>query len=431
MTQFKILFVGTVGESIPPPYAGIPKRALILGSEWKKNNVKTGYTFVYHHDKEDDLGAHGDYFFEYKKRPNKLDKVFFIFKYALKNFSIYKELFSLYKKTYKTVDRQAFLYPAYGVFLDEVYSKFRPDVVVGEAALIQSFMAVHVARKRHIPFVIETYAEVHDKSMTKSLKFNDEERMFYWRYFLGLADRIITPSNYCACGPLAYVSKEKVSMVYATTLDVSRFDKKISKDEKISLRKKLGLPEDSFLVMAVGAFTNRKGHDHIIKAVATIHETNPKVGIVLCGAGDPKWLEVLAKENGINNSVFFFQKVSEDVLTNLYHTVDMYCDASNTPRACLGIALTDALASHLPTIAYDIAGLPESVHNNENGYLVPVNDIKALGIAIKDMSERSEEDRQVLGEKGLAIAKEIFDLPIITKQLLGIFKSIVMEKNGK
>lgn len=431
MSKIRILFTGTLGESIPPPYAGIPKRALTLGSEWKKMEVKTGYTFFYHHNDEDDLGAEGDYFFEYQKRPNKFDKVFFIFKYALKNFALYKELFFLYKKTYKTIGRQGILYPAYGVFLDEVYSTFKPDIVVAETALIQSFMAGHIAKRKNIPFVIETYAEVHDVSMTKSLKFNEEERTVYWKYFLGLAERIIAPSNYCACGPLAYAPKEKVSMVYATTLDVSRFDKIVSKEEKSALRKVLGLPEEMFLVMAVGAFTNRKGHDHIIEAVSTIYGTNSKIGVVLCGAGEPEWLKVLAKKMGIENNVFFFQKVPEAVLTNLYHAVDMYCDASNTPRACLGIALTDALASRLPTVAYNIAGLPESVCHNENGYLVPVNDIEALGVAIRDMSERSEEDRKKLGERGFVIAKKIFDLPIIAKQLLDIFKSILAEKNGK
>lgn len=431
MTPLRILFTGTVGECIPPPYAGIPKRALILGSEWKKSGVKTGYTFFYHHDKEDDLGAEGDYFFEYQKKPNKIDKIFFIVKYMFRNFSLYKELFSLYHRTYKTIDRQTILYPAYGVFLDAVYTTFKPDIVVGEAALIQSFMAGHIARKRGIPFVLETYAEVHDKSMTKSLKFNDEERGDYWRYFLGIADRIIAPSDYCACGPLTYVSKDKVSMVYATTLDVPRFDKVINREEKISLRKKLQLPEDMFLVMAVGAFTNRKGHDHIIEAVASLRDTNLKVGVVLCGAGDPEWLKTLARQKGIVGQVFFFQQVPEEVLTDLYHAVDIYCDASNTPRACLGIALTDALASRLPTLAYNVAGLPESVYHGENGYLVPVNDIGALAIAIKEMSEKTVDERRVLGERGLAIAKRIFDLPIIAKQLLDIFIQVVDKRNER
>lgn len=419
MVPFRILFTGTTGECIPPPYGGIPKRALMLGAFWReKNNIKVGYTFPYHHDNEDDLGAKAAYFFEYDKKPGKMAKVGFILKQAFRSPDLYFKLFAQYRKTFKRIDRQCVLYPAYGVFLDGVYTTFKPDIIVAEAALIQTFMAAHVAKWRGIPFVIETYAEVHDKSMTKSLPFTEAERDTYWKYFLGLADHIITPSNYCALGPLTYVPQEKTTMVYATSLDVSRFDKIISPEDKNALRKKLCLPSDLFLVMAVGAFTERKGHDHIIEAVATIHTKHPKVGVVLCGAGDPEWLKKLAREKGVEENVFFFQHISEEALTNLYHTVDLYCDASNTQRACLGIALTDALASRLPTIAYDTAGLPESVHHNENGLLSPVNDIVKLGETIATMYQHTKEMREEFGNKGLAIAKSTFDLSIIANQLL-------------
>jgi glycosyltransferase involved in cell wall biosynthesis len=429
MADFRILFTGTTGECIPPPYGGIPKRALMLGAFWRKhNNITVSYTFPYHHDKEDDLGAEGAYFFEYTKKPGKLAKIAFIVSYAFQNPKLYGKLFAQYTKTFGRLDRQSILYPAYGVFLDTVYATFKPDIVVAEAALIQTFMAAHVATWRKIPFVIETYAEVHDQSMTKSLKFTDSERDAYWKYFLGLADHIITPSNYCALGPLAYVPQEKTTMVYATSLDVTRFDKSISVDEKNALRQKLGLPLDFFYVMAVGAFTERKGHDHIIEAVVLLHKEHPSIAVVLCGAGNPEWLKKLAEVKGVEQHVFFFQAVTEETLTNLYHAVDLYCDASNTQRACLGIALTDALASRLPTIAYDVAGLPESVHHNKNGLLSPLNDITKLSGAIQTMYQKSITEREELGDKGLAIAKSTFDLPIIAKQLLDTLMRVARSK---
>lgn len=424
MNNLRILFTGTVGECIPPPYGGIPKRALMLGAEWKKNGVVVGYVFNYHHENEDDLGAKGEYFFEFDSKPNKLTKVLYIIRHLILNPSLYFKLLSIYKKTYRHYDRQSLLYPAYGVFLNNIYSKFRPNIIVSEAALIQSFMAGHVAKINKIPFVIETYAEIHDKDMTKSLRFSDSERSDYWKNFLSLADHIITPSNYCAIGPRQYIDEKKETMIYATTLDVDRFDKEISIEEKNRLRDKFKIPREAFVIMAVGAFTYRKGHDHIIEALGTISVQNKKIIIALCGAGNPDWLKKLATDIGVEKRVYFYQSLSEEDLTDLYHTADTYCDASNTPRACLGIALTDALASHLPTIAYDIAGLPESVHDGENGYLVPVNNIKVLGKKFDDMSNKSVEERKTLGDKGVVLARKIFNIPIIAKQLLDIFLNL-------
>src|SRR5437764_520373 len=98
MSYPRILFTGTTGECIPPPYGGIPKRALMLGAEWRKSGIKVGYTFNYHHDKEKDFGAKGDYFFEYQSKPNKFSKIIFIIRYFFKNPSLYVKLFSIYRK---------------------------------------------------------------------------------------------------------------------------------------------------------------------------------------------------------------------------------------------------------------------------------------------------------------------------------------------
>jgi len=75
-----------------------------------------------------------------------------------------------------------------------------------------------------------------------------------------------------------------------------------------------------------------------------------------------------------------------------------------------------------------VAGLPESVHHGENGYLVPTNDIAALGKAIADMSDKSPAEREALGMRGLALARKIFDLPIIAKQLLDILTRVAEKK---
>ena len=109
----------------------------------------------------------------------------------------------------------------------------------------------------------------------------------------------------------------------------------------------------------------------------------------------------------------------------LYKASDVYIDASNTVRACLGMALTEGLATRLPSIAYNAGGLPESVVPNYNGYLVPLDDVSALAEAIKKMSYIPDEERKRFGENGFKRAREIFDVNVIAEQFLKLLESII------
>lgn len=408
----KILFVGQVGESLPPPYAGVPKRALMLAKKWRENGDSVGICFTHHHDQEDDLGAQASYFFEYVKKPSLLGKIFFISRQIFWHPLLYVKLLTRAIDVYGNITKDILVYAAYGVFIKGVIKLFTPDVIVGESGLHRSFYAALVAEQMNIPFVLETYAEVHDSSIVHFK--TEEDRNSFWRKFLAMPQRIITPSSYCAQRPLEYAPEGRVHTVFATTLEVEKFvnDPRTQKDA----RENYGLPQTQFLVGAVGSFSPRKGHDHIIHAVAELRKKDLDVGAVLCGEGNPEWLRELAKKLGIENSVHFFQNLSEEDLRLLFRSLDLYCDASNTPRACLGIALTEALASHVPTIAYDVAGLPEVVAGDA-GVLVPVNDIEALSIEIEKILSMSVEDRAHMGERGFVRARDVFDLEIISKQL--------------
>lgn len=147
--------------------------------------------------------------------------------------------------------------------------------------------------------------------------------------------------------------------------------------------------------------------------------------MVLCGAGDSAWLKTLADEQGMADRIFFFQGLSERELIRLYGTADCYVDASNTPRACLGMSLTEAMAARLPTIAYDYGGLPEVVFHGDNGFLTPVDDIPALAEAIIRVKRLPPEERERMGSRGLEIAQELVDLNACAGRMLRELERII------
>jgi glycosyltransferase involved in cell wall biosynthesis len=419
----RILITGTTGNSLPPPYAGIPKLILLSAKLWKAHGHDVALTFTYKPKEPDDLGANATYFFEYLNRPNKFTKITFLARYFLRNPVLYCSLLREYHKICPHFTREMVLYSAYGVYLDTVFEKWKPDIILGEAVLIKSFMAAAIAKRRNVRVVFDVYAEVRDLSMGENRHLNEDQRKAYWVSFLNMADLIVGLDN-CSVEMKAYVPPEKLK-VFIDTADTQFFSQEIS-ETKTELRDHFKLPRDIFLAGAVGSFELRKGHDHLIKAVGMLAKKGHNVGIVICGSlgAFAKW-KAIAKEEGVEDRCYFFSSISEKDLARLHRAIDVYTNLSNTQRMCgLDFALLEAMGSGLPLVLYDNGALYKAVPGEENGFLVSMNEIPAVADAILKLYKMTPEERAEMGKKSSVVAAK-FDIRITTDIKLGWFKEIV------
>jgi len=100
-------------------------------------------------------------------------------------------------------------------------------------------------------------------------------------------------------------TREEKSVVINSGVDLNRF-KELSFTEKQSFKKKLGLPEKSFLIGTVGRLVPVKGHEFLIEAAKNIILKYPSTFFMF--AGDGHLRENLKKktlEMGIEESVIF------------------------------------------------------------------------------------------------------------------------------
>jgi glycosyltransferase involved in cell wall biosynthesis len=418
----RILITGTTGHSMPPPYGGVPKLVLTSARKWRESGNEVALTFTYEPDKPDDIGAKAQYYFEYGSEPGKLDKFFFLIRYFFTNPALYISLFRAHYRAAPHVSFELILYAAYGVFLDGVCARWKPDLILSEAALIKSFMAAEIANHRKIPIAIDFYAEIRDLSMGENKYLSENERKYYWVTFLNKANLLIGLDN-CTVEAKAYVPAKKLK-VFWDTCDYQFFSQAPAED-RLTLREYFKLPKDMFLVGAVGSFELRKGHDHLIEAVARLVKEGENVGVVVCGGGDPAKWQALAKAMGIEGRLFTFRRLSQEDLRKLHRTVDLYTNLSNTQRSCsLDLSLLEAMASGLPVLVYDTGALAKAVPDGDNGYVVPMNEIPKVEEAIMKAYRLTPEERKKMGEKSAAIAAKV-DFSITTAIKLGWFKEVV------
>lgn len=133
------------------------------------------------------------------------------------------------------------------------------------------------------------------------------------------------------------------------------------------------LPGDSPRLTMVGRLVEGKGLGVLLDAIDALDHDD----LTVCVVGDGpirEQFEADVRARGLEDTVFTLG-YRTDVECILAAT-DVFVLPSfreGTPRV-----ITEAMASGLPVVATDIAGIPEQVSDGENGYLVPPDDPDAL-----------------------------------------------------
>lgn len=154
----------------------------------------------------------------------------------------------------------------------------------------------------------------------------------------------------------------------------------INNETKKSLKRKYNLPENKTAI-SVGQFIYRKGFDILIKAW---NEVNSEFNLLIIGGGE--------MENELKEQIDSF-KLTNVNLIGFKHKEELFdyfkaCDLFILPTRedIWGLVVNEAMACGLPVLTTDkcIAGL-ELIENYLNGFIVPVEDSKALAGRINQL----------------------------------------------
>ncbi len=142
--------------------------------------------------------------------------------------------------------------------------------------------------------------------------------------------------------------------------------------EKQAIRDRLGIREKKVIV-SVGRIIASKAYDVLLEAVKDIPRD---VGVyIISGKATPD-LQKLVDDYALSN-VHFVEFMSKDRLWDYYQMADLL--ALPTRMDTWGLFVNEAMANGLPVITTNkcVAGL-ELIEDNENGFLIDVDDAAAL-----------------------------------------------------
>lgn len=182
----------------------------------------------------------------------------------------------------------------------------------------------------------------------------------------------------------------------------------------------LPLPQGSFHMVAVGRFAEQKGFGLLIRAFALAWRNNPQLRLSLVGDGELRaQIESLIEAEGMGDAVRLLGWQDEAGVRAAMEAAH----ALVTPSFAEGlpVVIMEAMACARPVIATYIAGIPELVRPEQEGWLVPAGDTKALAECMLQAANTAPETLAAMGASARARVIARHDIRSSARRLAALF----------
>ncbi len=240
---------------------------------------------------------------------------------------------------------------------------------------------------------------------------------------LSAADAVVCVSKFSLAQACLRGIDQRVLRVVENGIDPERFAPG-PRDAELAAR--LGLRPDDEVVLTVSRLAPRKGHRTMLRAIAKLARTRPRLRYVFTGADERMRRELgeLAAELGIASRIVATGFVADDQLPALYRLANVFALLAESPTGDdvegFGVALLEAAATGLPTLATRSGGVPEAVADGETGLLVEPNDPEAAAAALERLLGNT-----TFGAAGRARVVARFSSARVAEQMLAIWNTVL------
>lgn len=225
-----------------------------------------------------------------------------------------------------------------------------------------------------------------------------------------------------------YTTLDKLKVISngsSNGINTSFFSRKlISKEQQDSLRNKLMISDDSFVFVFVGRLVGDKGINELINAFSRLN--NPSIKLLLVGSLEND-LDPLLKD-----TLREIDENSNIITVGFQKDVRQYFAIANalvfpSYREGFPNVVMQAGAMDLPVIVSDINGCNEIIINGDNGLIIPVKNVNALEIAMREMSTKGDRYEK-MKKNARKMIMERYEQQVVWDALLNEYNNLLKEK---
>ena len=215
--------------------------------------------------------------------------------------------------------------------------------------------------------------------------------------------------------------------VLKNAIDVERFSRTVSEEQKRSIRKKLGLSENDFVVLYVGRIMEIKGVLELMQAVTGLKGQHIKL-LIMGSANFGKWafspyerkVKKLSEQH--KERIIFTGYVDNAEVYQYASVADVQCVPTLIEEAA-PLTVLEAMAEGLPLIVTKSGGVVEYVDKSTALTIGKENVVKDLSRAICYLKEHPEE-RERMSENAKIKSKK-YDEAVYYKNFVEMINKIV------
>jgi glycosyltransferase involved in cell wall biosynthesis len=200
-----------------------------------------------------------------------------------------------------------------------------------------------------------------------------------------------------------------------------------SAELRSSFRTERGIGPENIVVLFMGRFTKEMGLDVLVKAAPTLLGRNSAVHLLVAGARGDHSGQAGELAAAHPDRVFVMENVPFKQQAAIYSASDLLVAPSFNQRACMGLAIKEAMAARLPVVGGAGGGVPEAVIDGETGYLVPLDADGTVNVGqfVERVMKLVEEPdtRARLGGNGRSRAEQVFSNETTNRRMAELFMS--------
>ncbi|MCK4837105.1 MAG: glycosyltransferase, partial [Candidatus Aminicenantes bacterium] len=199
--------------------------------------------------------------------------------------------------------------------------------------------------------------------------------------------------------------------------------------EQFTFRKRQKPEPENMTVLTIGRLVEKKGHEYVIRAMATVLTKHKNLRYIIAGNGPLRdKLKILTDELGIQEYVEFFGECNQTEVFELYRQSHLFVLASITSASGdqegIPVVLMEAQAVGLPVVSTIHSGIPEGVCDGKSGFLVSEKDSNALGERILYLLE-NPDIWPAMGQEGRFHVEQHFDRTALNSRLEEILIGLI------
>ena len=166
---------------------------------------------------------------------------------------------------------------------------------------------------------------------------------------------------------------------------------------RAELRRDRGLRPDALAITFTGRFVEVKRLQTLVAAFALVARAVPQALLILVGDGPERSrLQAQVAELGLTSRVRFTGFLEEEALLETLYASDLFAIISASEG--MPCSLVEAMEAGLPAVVTDIPAMTQLVRDEEQGCVVPVDNVEATAEALLKLL-RNPEERLRLGQQ--------------------------------